>query len=41
MYSNVDGLSALKGRELSILIQQEDPELIFIAETKLKEDYTI
>ena len=35
IYTNVDGLNAIKGSELSILMQLEDPDVVFIVETKL------
>ena len=35
LYTNVDGLNAIKGSELSILMQLEDPDVVFIVETKL------
>ena len=37
MYTNVDGFNAIKGSELSMLMKQEEPEVIFLVETKLNE----
>ena len=38
MYSNIDGINAIKGSELSMIIKEDDPEIVFVVETKLKDD---
>ena len=38
MYTNADGLNAVKGSKLSILIEQCDPDIVLITETKLGPD---
>ena len=40
LYTNIDGLNAVKGAELQIQIDNEKPHAIFITETKLTDEIT-
>ena len=35
MYTNIDGINATKGGEMNVVIQTEEPDIIFITESKL------
>ena len=41
LYTNIDGLTALKGSELQVAIDETKPHVVLITETKLMSDMTV
>ena len=41
LYTNLDGLNSLKGGELSIMLNQVKPHIVFLSETKMNSEHNV
>ena len=41
LYTNIDGMNALKGAELQVILNEVEPHIVFLTETKLSKDMVI
>ena len=41
LYTNIDGINALKGAELKAVVDEVEPHVVFLTETKLLKDMVI
>lgn len=40
IYTNIDGLNAIKAAEIEVMVSKEKPHIIFLTETKMCSDLT-